>query len=54
VELICDRNVADKYYRAFREPDWISVRRVGDLLPINAPDSLITEYAGERDWVVFT
>lgn len=54
MDLLCDRNVADKYYRAFRETGWISVRRVRDVLAKTAPDSAIADSAGARGWVVFT
>lgn len=54
MELLCDRNVADKYYQAFRGTGWISVHRVSDVLPNDAPDSDIIDHARERGWVVFT
>lgn len=54
MELLCDRNVADKYYRAFLATPWISVRRVGDVLRVTAPDSAIIAMARDRAWVVFT
>lgn len=53
MELLCDRNVADKYYQAFRGTDWLSVRRVSDVLSKDAPDSAIIDHARERE-VVFT
>lgn len=54
MELVCDRNVADKYYRAFQQADWITVRRVRDVLSVTAPDTTIIDIARNRGWVVFT
>lgn len=54
MDLLCDRNVADKYYRAFRQADWLSVWRLREVLPIDAPDGAIIDYAREHGLVIFT
>lgn len=54
MEILCDRNVADKYYQAFLATEWISVRRVAAVLPVTAPDSAIIAVARDGGWVVFT
>lgn len=54
MRILCDRNVANKYVQVFQQVDWVTVRKLGDVLPMDASDPEIIDYAGETGWVIFT
>ncbi|THE63040.1 hypothetical protein D8Y22_21605 [Salinadaptatus halalkaliphilus] len=54
MRLLCDHNVNEQYTEAFRQPDWITVVTVREVLAQDAQDDEIGRYAAANDWVIFT
>ena len=50
----CDRSADQRFVETFERTDWITVVRVEDVLPPDAPDRAISDYAEEHEWIVFT
>ena len=54
LRILCDRSADQRFVDTFERTGWITVIRVEDVLPADAPDRDISEYAEQHDWIVFT
>ena len=54
MRILCDHNVADKYWQALDREPWLTVSTVADELSPTASDSAIADYATTRRWVLLT
>ncbi|PSP43531.1 hypothetical protein BRC68_06705 [Halobacteriales archaeon QH_6_64_20] len=54
MRILCDQNVDRQYTETFRRTDWITVVTVADVLSHDAPDTEVSAYAQDHEWVVFT
>jgi hypothetical protein len=54
IRILCDRSADQRFVDTFERTDWIAVIQVEDVLPEDAPDRDISDYAEQHDWVVFT
>ena len=54
LRILCDRSADQRFVDTFERTGWITVIRVEDVLPADAPDRDISEFAEQHDWIVFT
>jgi len=54
LRILCDRSADQRFVDTFERTGWITAIRVEDVLPADAPDRDISEFAEQHDWIVFT
>lgn len=54
MRLLCDHHVAIKYSDTFEAANWITCRRVADVLSSDTSDAEIAQYAAANNYIVFT
>ena len=54
MRLLCDHNAGERYVETFRRTEWLTVATVRDELSADTDDTVVSEYAEQHEWVVFT
>lgn len=54
MRLLCDHSVDRRFIDTFRRTDWITMTTVAEELSPDADDEIISEYAAQHNWIVFT